>query len=242
LYFNESIFLRKTNKYEFYIDKYNEKILLKLNKFKTDYIKPTKKEAFSKNNFITLDIETQVINNEHIPYCICYYDGIKTYSFYLSDFDNVQTMFNEVILSLLKPKYSGYIIYAHNLSNFDGIFLLGALVNFLDSPINPIKINPIIRDNNFINIKINHGPKFKYNIAFRDSYLLLPLSLKKLAIQFNVDHLKTVFPHNFLNNKINPGLNLNYIGMIPDLNYFSNKNDFLLFLQDFVEMNENISN
>jgi hypothetical protein len=81
-------------------------------------------------------------------------------------------MLKDVINSLLKPKYSGYNIYIHNFSNFDGIFLLNAIILYLDY--NNMKVSPLIKDGKFINIKINYGPNFKYNISFRDSYLLLP--------------------------------------------------------------------
>ena len=50
----------------------------------------------------------------------------------------------------------------------------------------------------------------------RDSFLLLPSSLSKLATQFNVQE-KGIFPYNFV--QLN---NLNYEGSVPDFKYFSN--------------------
>ena len=44
------------------------------NKFK--HITKSFTEKNINNNFMTLDIETRLINNKITPYCICYYDGL----------------------------------------------------------------------------------------------------------------------------------------------------------------------
>jgi hypothetical protein len=81
-----------------------------------------------------------------------------------------------------------------------------------------IDIKPIIKDDKMIEIKIIFG---KYNIAFRDSLLMLPTSLNNLSKQFNVEN-KTLFPYNFMNDKFNNKINLNYIGIVPNFKYFIN--------------------
>ena len=53
---------------------------------------------------------------------------------------------------------------------------------------------------------------------FRDSYLLLPSSLRKLAKSFNVIN-KSYFPFKFVNNSDNI---LNYVGPIPSIDMFDN--------------------
>ena len=73
---------------------------------------------------ITYDIETRNINNSLTPYCVCIYDGTQSYSFYLSDYDSVNSMLNASIKHLLNPIYNKHKIYVHNLSYFDGIFIL----------------------------------------------------------------------------------------------------------------------
>ena len=58
--------------------------------------------------------------------------------------------------------------------------------------------------------------QFNYNdyiLHFRESYLLLPASLKKLGISFNTSKQKGFFPHLFVNN---PNISLNYNGNIPN--------------------------
>lgn len=74
------------------------------------------------------------------------------------------------------------------------------------------KLKPIIHEGDIITFQ------FKYNncvLYFRDSYLLLPSSLRKLGKSLNILHQKGIFPHKFLN--IN---NLDFVGNIPSYNYF----------------------
>lgn len=60
---------------------------------------------------------------------------------------------------------------------------------------------------------------------------MLPSSLAKLAISFNVEN-KSIFPYNFVNNSNIP---LNYEGKVPSFNQFTNISvlDYHLYLQDF---------
>nr|WUR10579.1 hypothetical protein [Elmerina hispida] len=95
----KNLFKRTFNNNTFYI--LNNQILLKTIKFKTEYLKPIKKEKICRVKIITLDIETKVIGNVHIPYCICYYDGTKKESFYIKDFVDVNDMMTTAIESLL---------------------------------------------------------------------------------------------------------------------------------------------
>jgi hypothetical protein len=240
---NKKYFIRTINNSEFYIQ--NNKVILKTIKFKTDVLKPTHKERKLFNKIITLDIETRVENNIHIPYCICYYDGKDKYSFYVTDFSYHYEMLHEAINSLFKPKYSGFNVYVHNLSNFDGIFLLNSIVDKLSEKID---IEPTLRNGKFINIKIKFS---KYFINIRDSYLLLPLSLSKLSQQFQVEHLKTSFPYHFINDKYNKNIDLNYIGTIPNIEFFDNNSNmksyiinvenYSKFLKEFNENNPDLN-
>lgn len=149
-----------------------------------------------------MDLETY-INNEIVkPYCVSIFDGQQSQSFYLLDYANSEEMLTESVKFLMKRKYSGYKIYLHNFSNFDGIFLIRILSSLSDN------IKPIIRDHRIIDLKFKFDNK--YILYFRDSYLILPTSLKKLAIQFNVDN-KTIFPYSFVNKN-----NLDFVGNVPD--------------------------
>ena len=79
------------------------------------------------------------------------------------------------------------LIYVHNFSNFDSIFL----VKYLVTEANGFKINR--RNGNIISIvfekKINYkGKNIKIKLIFKDSYLILNSSLAKLAKTFNVEN------------------------------------------------------
>ena len=183
---------------------------------KIDYIKKSKIDEVNDNKFITLDIETRMINNIIKPYCISFFDGKECKSFYLLDYHNEEEMLKSCLKSIFIRKYMNYKIYVHNLSNFDGIFLLKVLSSFTN-----VRINPILRDGNMINIKIsyfiNDKSKKPYIYDFRDSYLILPTSLRKLAKAFNVETKKGIFPYKFVNSQ---DIKLDYIGNVPGFEYF----------------------
>lgn len=62
-----------------------------------------------------------------------------------------------------------------------------------------IKIKPIIKDNNLINIRFYYGKNNIYKLYFRDFWLILPSSLKKLGKNFNTNIKKNYFPYCFIN-------------------------------------------
>jgi hypothetical protein len=167
---------------------------------------------------MSMIIKTKTINNVITPYCICFYDGKSSKSFYLSDYKNNQEMLLYSITSLLKRKYNGYKVYVHNLSNFYGIFLVKIL-----SSIDNIKIFPVIKDDKMIDIKLTYSNFSKYNISFRDYLLMLPSSLRNFSKQLMVDN-KGIFPYNFINNQYNKKINLNYICKVPEYKYFTGLN------------------
>lgn len=87
-------------------------------------------------------------------------------------------------------KFHKFRIYAHNMSGFDGIFLLNSLLLLQES--NNIKIIPTKRDNKMISIKVlfNYDGKYeryRHHIIFHDSYSLLLSSLDKLSKTFLKD-------------------------------------------------------
>ena len=188
--------------------------IIKTENIKSNFIKKTSKDKNIMNKFIiTLDIETRNMNNVLEPYLICFYDGNKKHSFFLSDYNSVNDMILDCFKNLLIPKYNNKIIYIHNLSLFDGIFLLNPLSDFIKSY---KELNIIKKDNNLILLQYNNEDNFK--IKFMDSLLLLPLSLKALAKTFNKENdQKDIFPYSFVDTT-----DLNYVGQVPDFKYFNN--------------------
>lgn len=152
-----------------------------------------------------MDIETFIKDDVHIPYCISWYDGEKSRSYYILDSKSTNDMLIQAIKDLMIKKYDNYQVYIHNLSKFDGIFLLKILANLG-------QIKPLIHHEDLISI----GFKFNgYNITFKDSQQLLILSLRKLGKAFGVDIQKSFFPYTFVKEN-----NLDYIGITPDFSLF----------------------
>jgi len=153
------------------------------------------------NDFYTMDIETIKHDRKLIPYLICAYNGTDYITSYGKNQKTLFKTFIDQILSKIEPGIT--YIYAHNLSGFDGIFLLKHLLEYG-------KLEPLIFNGKLISIKlIVKGDKKSETktIIFKDSYLLLPLSLRKLCKAFNIEKPKGYFP--FLLNDIF------YSGVIP---------------------------
>ncbi len=176
-----------------------------------------------------MDIETFIKNNIHVAYAISFFDGNNCNSYYLTDYKNSENMIISCIKELMIRKYDNYKVYIHNLSNFDANFLLKILVNLGE-------VNPIIHDNKIISIT------FKYNgyvVIFKDSQQMLIRSLRSLGQAFRVDIQKSIFPYNFVNEN-----KLNYIGHIPEFNYFYDisKIDYLNYSNQFKNISWNLKN
>ena len=207
---NNSFFIRYLDDQIYIIE--NNKIIFKANKRKTGFINPIKKANRLKNSFLTFDLETRLIDNVMIPYCVSFYDGSKSWSYYLSDFNSHEEMIKKAFESIFIGKYHSSIIYAHNFSAFDGIFIL----KILSSNLNVV---PMIKDGKIIQLKIKI-PTTEGDMIFyiRDSYLILPSSLRKLAKSFQVSN-KSYFPYEFVNDSNIP---LDYIGIKPNFNLWPN--------------------
>lgn len=104
-------------------------------------------------------------------------------------------------------------VYIHNFANFDYMFLIDVLFkNF--------KVQPFFKDNKVIKLTYHHKDNDKTKITLFDSYLILPSSLRTLAIKYKVSDQKGYFPYNFANEN-----NLNYIGITPDISIFNGISD-----------------
>nr|QWO71398.1 DNA polymerase [Termitomyces sp. T32] len=211
-------FIRRIKNQEYiFID---GELTIKKVKKETKFLKRILLEEYMISDFLTLDLETRTIDGIMTPYSVSIYDGEAIMSFYLSDFKSTDEMLKSAIVSIMTPKYQNYRVYVHNFSHFDGIFLLRIL-----SELTEFNIKPVIREGRIINLKFSFSIfNNKYKLHFRDSYLLLPFSLRKLALNFEVA-AKGIFPYKFVNNK---NLSLDYTGEIPGYEYFDN-----LSLQDY---------
>jgi len=178
------------------------------------------KKGFYKNINV-LDIETMVLNDSYIPYCICsIINNIEIYEYLEINTkkDIVITFFENVIKKF--PNDRKISLYAHNL-NFDGTFILKSLSE------NQIKFDCHLKEKNIYYIFFTY---LENEITIKCSYKLFPISLKNYST-FSNNIKKTIFPYLFSSKK-----NLLYKGVVPDVNYFNNKED----REEYIKYNGNI--
>lgn len=180
----KNIFIRTCLNHKYYINEKLGKIVLSTKELANKFIKPILNKKSILNKIITFDIETLNKNGKLIPFLYCMYDGKKSYSFFSS---SPEQLFQE----LLKRKYRGYSVFAHNLSRFDIIFIFKYIASLHNNK--GYKISCILKDGDIISINIKNSKK-GVNITLRDSYLLLQASLLKLSKAFNCKELKGMEP------------------------------------------------
>jgi hypothetical protein len=60
-----------------------------------------------------MDLETILINNVHIPYLLCWYNGVKTYSYFINNLNlnqlenNILDMEERAMKDICRKKYKG---------------------------------------------------------------------------------------------------------------------------------------
>ena len=122
----------------------------------------------------TADFETVIKRNKHVLVAYSIYTNNLIISKYFNSDKISELQIAEMFINhLLKcAKNQNIIVYMHNLGSFDGVILLNALKQsiFLD------KMNLVIRNNSFYQIKIGN------NIKIRDSYKLIPKSLDEISL------------------------------------------------------------
>jgi hypothetical protein len=167
-----------------------------------------------------LDIETVKQGNQLIPYLICAYNGsnyITSYATGTAEDLDQKVLFTNFITQLLTffvRKCTRLTIYAHNLGGFDGIFLMQHLLMFG-------KVKPLIFNGRIISIeiKLNIAGYQGRTIIFKDSYQLLPYSLRSLCQAFNINLTKGWFPFNLTD--------IFYTGALPAMKYWNlNSSDY----------------
>jgi hypothetical protein len=173
--------------------------------------KKTKLDSKLISSFITLDIETIKQGNQLTPYLICAYNGSNYVTSYITPDLDQKVLFNNFITQLLTffyKKCSKLTVYTHNLGGFDGIFLMQHLL-----PLG--KVKPLIFNGRIISIevKLNVVGYQNRTILFKDSYQLLPYSLRSLCQAFNINLTKGWFPYHLTD--------VFYKGVLPALNYWN---------------------
>lgn len=144
----------------------------------------------NKNNvkYLVFDIETYPDkHNYHVPYLLVMISDKETKVWFKKD--KTHNIIRDFI-DHVKKNYHGYTMFAHNLKDFDGRFLLDELKadEFQSS-----KKTCLFRDQHIMSINL------KNNITIKDSVLLLPDSLAELANNFKLPINKGELPHHLIN-------------------------------------------
>ena len=166
-----------------------------------------KKDSKLVNYFVTMDIETLNSKGNLIPYAICASNGTQNISSFLRG-RNQKDLFDSFMKQLLKMMVAmgslRLIVYAHNFSGFDGIFLMKHLLRY--GEVKPLLFNGKIMS---ITLQLGGGK----SILFKDSYLLIPHSLRDLCRIFQVANPKTYFPFKLSD--------IFYKGALPAISYWN---------------------
>src|SRR5882672_4689900 len=173
-----------------------------------------KKRALKRDtNYVIFDIECYLDkDNNFIPYACKWYTPKRSITYDVRDYKNWEEMISVFLIDIF-VYCPDSTIYVHNLSSFDSLYLLKSLYKYFNT-------SPIIKDNKIISINVSkiinmNNKNKKIKLFFKDSLLLLPLALEKLINSFSIETKKLPFPYKFVRED-----NLNYIGPIPDYDYY----------------------
>lgn len=201
----------------------------------------------------TFDFETYLDKNQNaIPYYIGCRTGDKKVFYKYSDYLNVDEMVLKFILDLMVIENHNRFYYAHNLSDFDGMFVLKSLINTSKS--HDLKIKVLSKnDGTIISLEIKKIliNKKIIKITLLDSLHLLPFSLRDLGKVFSLkknsfyNETKNIigkgnFPHDFIQ-KLGIDKALEYKGLVPDIKYFDNlsEEDYITEIVNRIKNEEN---
>ena len=204
--------------------------------YKNKKLLPSYRDLENDCNIGVIDIETYNNDkNEAIPYSIGFKTESQLYSTYIDNYSNSDDMILDCINNLFINKNHNIKLYAHNMSEFDGIIILKSLIKTSDK--HDYNIN-IFSNNEGKIISIDIIKKIKnkkiLKISILDSYLILPVNLNTLAKVFKTAVNKGIFPYGFINKN-----SLGYKGVTPDFKYFNNLSyeEYLEYVNSFREYN-----
>lgn len=134
------------------------------------------------------DIETYLDENGVVePYCLSYNIGMCVNSIYKKyDYENIVYA---AIENIFENTDENICFYIHNI-DYDGRILIKKIMNK-----SGINIETILKNNSLYCVKVLYMNKI---IEFRCSYKLIPLSLKRIALDFNIGE-KLPYPYDCIN-------------------------------------------
>jgi hypothetical protein len=169
----------------------NQKVMIK---------KLLPKFSVNLERFLVLDIETIHLDGQFIPYAIGLAWGVnynKFKIFYLADYSKhelAQASHYMMIdfIAFLNNLSSDKVIFAHNMGNFDGYFVLNGLLKNLNK-----KVELLVDDQNSLIYMSFKNDKNK-TISFKDSFRLLPDNLNNLSKIYDVNFEKLEMNHDII--------------------------------------------
>jgi DNA polymerase type B, organellar and viral len=218
---DNNLFKRTVNNLAYYIK--DGKVILQTKEYSPKFIEKAKIDKAFTDNFYTADIETLTKLDDKgkryfEAYSVAYYDGLKSKSYYVTDYNNWNEMMNKFFSDLFSLNLKNTDIYFHNLSGFDVNFLLKPLLN-----IEGVKSDIMLREDKFIQIKITYG-KFSFNI--KDSLLILPGSLNNLSKSFKIETPKEIFPRKLFERET---FKADFVSnLVPNYDKYFNKSEVTL--------------
>lgn len=120
----------------------------------TAFIEKVRKDTSESFSAITLDLETQRMSDGNLRVISgVTYDGDSFNTYFLNDYTSSDDLIFFMINDLFTSANDGKTVYAHNLSGFDGIFILKTLAGVSD------KFNIVRKDDKIICITVSVGEK-----------------------------------------------------------------------------------
>jgi hypothetical protein len=160
--------LSKNLKYPIYFKyDFSHNLLSMEYELKGTFMTNLKRKLVHDTKILTFDIETYVDeNNNSIPYSCGFYDGQKSYSYYLTDFESSNAMLFKCLDDMMNPKYKGFTVYVHNFYGFDSIF-------FYKLVFNHYSVKYLSKDEDIISLTISSLTsvpfKLRSKLTFKDS-------------------------------------------------------------------------
>jgi len=220
----------------------NNNIIYIDSKIRSKIVEPLKMDLVRETKYGAFDIETAFdLNNKFIP-VTCGWKINKINKEYCYDnYDSTDSMFKNCFEDMFNHNNTTW--YAQNLGGFDAVFILKVLMQnypktklqFKDGKPLSIKVSITTKNNNNTTKNITTKNKTK-KLVFKDSYKILPLSLRSLTKALEVPTQKLLFPYKFMSIE-----NLNYEGKLPDKCFYENISDleYQVLLDTFKERNWN---
>nr|CAA45364.2 putative DNA-polymerase, B-type [Morchella conica] len=214
-----SIFTRELSGVKSYICSNTKKVLYYNKPLYPLYIIPRNANIKQDKNISTFDIETYTTPSGISNHTLVDDITASQVNIKLIISQTIKRLWYNVINSFKRfiINLPGYI-YVHNLTKFDAYFILKIIYdNFVVKPL--YKDRTILQlDMTLKTFETNTKKCKNKRMVLKDSYLLLPESLKRLGTNFNTNIQKGYFPYDFVNEN-----RLEYIGEIPNYQYFKNQ-------------------